>query len=142
MFERNTFRKKAHDIAVERNKMEEKLAEVETVMLAQAKRLVNETGGSEHAKKNLWRMYAMFPQSIRVFTKDSTGQKTQHALVNKGDETFEEHHCETVLGSGELKRYKPWKASDVPCYFLQDTPVKPENFTIEDNGELKVIKKY
>lgn len=147
LYERNTARGQVHRIRLERDDFIGKFTDASTFALRTTKQLVIDTHGLEPTKAAYWAALAKWGEPIAVFTKHTTGEKTHRARVvvarkvkgSGGGWKNEEidAHC---TPDGDY--YKPWAEGDEPAFFMKKMDPIPENFTMDDMGELVPIKRY
>lgn len=141
IYERNTHRRQASVLRESRDMASEAYNTARLNLIKWTEIALRESEDKEPLKKMLWKYYASYPTVERVFTEKSTGEKTVKgkSTVTRRGGVIKEIDAH-LTPDGEY--YKPWEEGDKPCYFLKETEVNPENFTIDDKGKLVPIKKY
>jgi hypothetical protein len=140
IYERNTFKKQYKLQRARADAYEEAYDTAKDYMFAMAIETVKSTGGAEGTKAAVWSMLEKYARTRRAYSRDTTGEKTHYAVVEReilGTKQNVEAH---VTPGGDY--YKPWKAGDSPTYFLHDLELTPANWTLGDDGVFKPIKKY
>lgn len=147
LYERNTHRKQAKELRAERDALINRLdaakdAHRETVM---SLHIAIHNAATEDA---VWAYYDKYITCQRVFTRDSTGHKTHQgrATVDRvktieGKRTTVKEEIDAHI-TEEGRYYKPWAENDKPCYYLKETRICRENFTLTAAGTFIPIKKY
>ena len=140
IYERNTHRRQAKVHREERDDWNKRFNSLHVLTLKMMKETIKTTEDTQCIRKMMWKIYEEVPQQMRVFTRDTTGEKTHkgRSRVHRksGDVEIDAH----ITPDG--KYYKPWGEKDKPCYFLEFIKITPENFIIDDEGDLVPLKKY
>jgi hypothetical protein len=142
LYERNTFRKGLGTVSRERNELRNRLGILQEMHESALKEMI--LAGMEGAKEKMWDFVRQFPKMCRVFTGDTTGEKTVIEMVScrgPGQEKILAHTAPEHVG-GQRVYYKQAKPGDVPSYFMQWTLITQDSFTLSDLGEFEPIKKY
>ena len=144
MFERNTHKKQARELKVERDALIVAYEGEKTKALATLKGLVASTKGHASVKDALWGWYDDNKTCVRVFTEKAGGEKTHKGRASVKRGTGKEAKMEEIDAhlTPEGDYYKPWGEKDEPCYFLKPLAVTRANFTIDNKGDLVPIKRY
>lgn len=142
-FERNTYKKNYRETCVERDTFRNSYHNAVQFM-KQTAMDCHKTTPNDATRVAVWAIYEKYPEHIRVFSRDSTGQKTHKGRAKVMRNVFggkEEQEIDAHL-TPDGDYYKPWNEGDEPSYFLQDLRINPYYFTLTDEGVFKPNKLY